>query len=578
MTDILLANVFQYLFGMPEDSYCFGIHLLKGCLEDRGFKAQILEGYPPEYLEYIEKHQSEVRSVGFYCTFENEFLVGELSRYVKEHYNLPVIIGGPQTIGFEEAFFKKSLCDCACAGEGEETLTALMEHYFGDKRPLEDIKGICYLDANGKLVHTQAQKVIMDLDLLPWPKLGGKDIQVPMTAILTGRGCPYQCAFCFEGANAKHIRFHSVDVIMGELEKRFEVNPGMKLLLFNDDTFTLSRDRVFEICERLKILREKYDFVWTCYAHVQTISKWPDMISKMLDAGMVKIFLGIESGCEDVLKLYRKGTTSDMIKEVVADMADRGVCYIAGNIIVGGPVESRRTIDGSLQFCMDLLHKAPGIMEFSTAFLIPFPQTNIAKKPEEYGLRIKEDLLRCRYIGDIPATESDEMDTCDLMRERLYILKSIRKEMHDMHLSGQIPMRTIMEQYHLEQKYGIFSQWISFVYRRHKAANLHYMLLNSGNFFMGERFGEDLCDAVPHRLVPPNITENGQIYAYNQILSKLEYDLLIECAGRLCLREILERLYFTYGNSFVNKELFNYRAIQLLNRMEQRHLITYSRF
>ena len=83
-----------------------------------------------------------------------------------------------------------------------------MDFFIEKKGSLETVQGIIFLDQNGVLVETEPRKPPEELDAIPWPDitLTNDYKHYGLLPILTGRGCPFGCTFCYEGANAKRVR------------------------------------------------------------------------------------------------------------------------------------------------------------------------------------------------------------------------------------------------------------------------------------------------------------------------------------------------------------------------------------
>lgn len=79
-----------------------------------------------------------------------------------------------------------------------------------------------------------------------------------------------------------------------------------KFVLIGDDTFTSRKKRVIDMCDKIKDLRKKYDFSWYAEGRVNVREKFPELIEIMVDAGLVKLQLSIESGNQKALGAYNK--------------------------------------------------------------------------------------------------------------------------------------------------------------------------------------------------------------------------------------------------------------------------------
>lgn len=213
--ELLLIKSHRYVSGYIPGSN-LGMNILTQLLTKKGYQVEMFQGYAKEALDYVialMETENKPRIIGFYCDFNNVHWVKTFAQEVKKRYpEVTLLAGGPQTSGMDAEFLKETAIEAACIGEGEETMLELMEYFIKKKGALELIQGIIYLDQNGSLVETPSRKPPEDLDDIPWPDitLTNDYKHYGLLPILTGRGCPFGCTFCYEGANAKRVRRHSV--------------------------------------------------------------------------------------------------------------------------------------------------------------------------------------------------------------------------------------------------------------------------------------------------------------------------------------------------------------------------------
>ena len=178
---------------------------------------------------------------------------------------------------------KRAISDCA---------QKHAPHFSGavlDK--LKNVKGIVFKDRN-KVINTGLRPLIMDLDKIPFPartltpykkysSLFAK--RTPITTMETSRGCPYKCIFCDRPHLGKMFRARSPKNVADEIEEC--VNLGIKEILIYDDTFTINRKRVVDICN--EIITRKLDISWDIRARVNTVDS--ELLNLMKKAGCEKI-------------------------------------------------------------------------------------------------------------------------------------------------------------------------------------------------------------------------------------------------------------------------------------------------
>ena len=186
---------------------------------------------------------------------------------------------------------------------------------------------------------------------------------------MTGRGCPFRCAFCHEGTHTRAVRFRSVENVFAEIDAYLDVcDDDEHYILFTDDTFTLNGERVKQICAGLAERRKRHKFKFFCEGHVHTLYKNPEMIHDLATGGCVRIQLGIEAGTAQILKTYGKQSTPEEIFEVVRLCRDAGIEQVYGNIILGGADFTRETFEADKNFVRELIAESQGVVEIGIVF------------------------------------------------------------------------------------------------------------------------------------------------------------------------------------------------------------------
>ena len=579
--ELLLIKSHRYVSGYIPGSN-LGMNILTQLLTEKGYDVQMFQGYAKEALDYVKElmgKEEKPKIIGFYCDFNNIHWVKTFSQEVKKRFPEVILLaGGPQTAGLDADFLKETSIEAACIGEGEETILDLMDFFIKKKGALKDIQGIIFRNEEGNLVETEPRKPPEDLDDIPWPDitLTNDYKYYGLLPILTGRGCPFGCTFCYEGANAKRVRRHSVPSLMEEIRENFKRNPEINYINFLDDTFTLDHNRVNHICEEVKKIREDYDFVWFASAHISTIDKHRDMAKNMADAGLKKIFFGLESGSDQVLKSYNKKITRKMAVDVIEHCVESGIHGISGNIILGGPHETLKTIDESETLVMELLHNAPGQFETAYFSFLPYPKTPITLNPEKFGMEIYEDLIDC-CNEDIPLSRTKEMGFIDLINIRLQANKRLQNEMRKIYFDGKIPEAVILDSYRLGRQYGVFTRWNDYVYKNIPIDDAYWKMRASDEYFLNAQLGKNDEDAIVHRTFElwlyTDISEE-QPRIFDEILNETDYTLLKLCNGKLSKKEVLRQGRINLDPQGKNPDFYA-QAGRSLNKMEGNKWILY---
>lgn len=285
-----------------------------------------------------------------------------------------VIMGGYHVSFRDEEALSSGLVDYVVRGEGDEVFPALLEAL--DEGEPEDVAGLSFR-RNGRFVRTQNPLPPQDLDSLPLPardllpmakyrtNLRGR----PSTSVITSRGCPFNCHFCASSAfGGLRWRPRSPSSVADEVEMLYR-DYGYRAITFMDDNFTLSTKRVSEFIDELD--RRGLDIYWYCFSRVDTIVRNPDLVRRMAEAGAVEIFLGLESGSQEVLNSYGKCTTVKQEKEAVEILRSCGIRSY-GSFMIGGIRETRDMVERTIRLADELSLEA---VQFSV--LTPYPGTRL---------------------------------------------------------------------------------------------------------------------------------------------------------------------------------------------------------
>ncbi|MFH0852540.1 MAG: radical SAM protein [bacterium] len=295
------------------------------------------------------------------------------------------VLGGPHVHLYPKETVAIKEVDFVIKGEGEIPFFKLLEALEG-RGSLSQIKSLTYKE-NGQIFDNPVGDLIENLDDLPFPErtllpverynsiLGGGHI---VTTMFTSRGCPFQCAFCDRPHLGKRFRARSAKSVADEMEECLGL--GIQEILIYDDTFTVDKQRVIDICD--EIIRRRLKFVWDIRARVDTIDEI--ILKKLKQAGCQRIHFGVESGTEKILKVLNKGIHLEQIEKAF-NSAKRAGIETLGYFMIGAPGETREDIFETIKFAKKINPDYAHI-----TILTPYPGTLIYKQALEQGV-IKND-------------------------------------------------------------------------------------------------------------------------------------------------------------------------------------------
>lgn len=339
----------------------------------------------PEIKERIKEIKPDV--VGIQALTFTLVDVLKTAQIVKDiSKQILVVIGGPHTSIFPKETVQFPEVDFVVIGEGEKTLTGLVDNVY-DKEKIKEIKGICFKE-NGRIVMTEQSEFLKNLDELPFPdrtltpynkyySLLSK--KFPITTMMTSRGCPYRCIFCER--LGKKFRAISPQLVVDEIEECLRL--GIKEIFLHDDTFTINRKRVVDICN--EILKRKLNFVWDARARVNTIDE--ELLILMKKAGCTRISYGVEAGNQHILNNLKKDITLTQVDNAFRLSKKYGITTLA-DFMIGSPGEREGEILQTIQYAKKL---NPDYVQFSIT--TPYPGTELYRMALEREI-IKEDVWR----------------------------------------------------------------------------------------------------------------------------------------------------------------------------------------
>ncbi|MBI5115645.1 cobalamin B12-binding domain-containing protein [Candidatus Poribacteria bacterium] len=270
--------------------------------------------------------------VGVTCNSHERLAAFEVARWIKSLQDIPVVMGGPHvTFTAEQTLCSVREVDIVVLHEGEHALRDICDSMTNGSS-LDDVKGIVFR-RNGRILKTQHRPFIADLDLLPMParhlfEQDKYDLYLPIedrpkaVHIVSSRGCPYPCFFCSATRMAGgKARMRSAEHVVREVQMVAEDHPSYKWVFFYDDHFTLSKERVMEICERM--MQKRLGLNWGCYGRADSLDK--ELVRAMKAAGCRMISFGVESGSDHVLRLMGKRVNRQAIDKAIDLTKSEGI-------------------------------------------------------------------------------------------------------------------------------------------------------------------------------------------------------------------------------------------------------------
>lgn len=335
--------------------------------------------------------------------------VYKVNNMIRANFNIPIIWGGIYPTLFPEKCIDK--CDIVVRGEGEIPMLKIADAIKGGK-DWKNISNISYCGENGEYINNELAPLVEDLDLISYPLIGNDNMyliegnkieqgdpqlnnyfcfNIESYEISTSRGCPFSCSYCSSSkikeiyrGKGKYNRFRSVDNVIKELKEAIKKNPNIKEIRFWDEVFATNKQWLKEFSEKYK---KEIGLRFVIWGH-PLFSKKED-IEKLVDAGLRRIIVGIQSGSPNVRNnIFKRPETNEQIIEASKILSSFPQLEVYYDLIICHILESVTELKETFDLCLNL--QAPfGLQIHGLSFL---PKTDIIQTLIEKELYTEEEL------------------------------------------------------------------------------------------------------------------------------------------------------------------------------------------
>lgn len=292
-----------------------------------------------------------------------------------------VVMGGSHVSAFPRETLLHGCVDYAILGEGEEAMVELAGRLEGGGDP-SSVEGIV-LRRGGRVVVGPAS-IVADLDSLPFPacdllpmRVYGNALEPAETiyTLVTSRGCPHRCRFCFKQPQDGRVRYRSAGGVADEIEYA-KAEFHATEIMFYDDNVTLSRAHILGVCE--EILRRGIRVRWEGASRMENVDR--DLLRLMKRSGCVRLRYGVESGCERTLRRMGKEISLRRVEEVFRATREAGIKPFA-YFIIAYLGETEEDIRATADFA-----RALGAESVMFNLAVPYPGTPLFEEAAAQGL------------------------------------------------------------------------------------------------------------------------------------------------------------------------------------------------
>lgn len=374
-----------------------GILTISTYLRHYGFEVEVVDMFKYTSWEKIKETINSVRFdvFGISVWTGNHFKAKKILEIVKEKdQNIISLAGGPHATVLDEQVARNFAVDYVVRGEGEETTVELLQALKAN-RDTSNIPGLTYI-RSGQIIRTNERLPLADLDSLPLIDFSDIDLdsytqdlwsdtiipeklqkqfnirKVKFAPVITSRGCPGRCTFCFK--MFRKIRLRSAESVVTEIKELYK-KYHIRHIRFSDDTLNINEQRLQDICKL--IIKENINITWDTSIRAHPLSM--ETVHLMKESGCIKLSVGVETGSAQLMKSMKKGISPEKVINAFDTCKKVGIPIVA-NFIVGLPGETKETINETYHF-LKIIKPDYTLV----AILLLYPMTQVYDHAKEIG-------------------------------------------------------------------------------------------------------------------------------------------------------------------------------------------------
>jgi radical SAM superfamily enzyme YgiQ (UPF0313 family) len=384
--------------GRPANCFPTGLGIVAQVLLDGGHEVEVLDANAlrldtGQVLDQLPQHGVDAIAIsGLVSTyrFQHELIAAIKARQP----HVPLIAGGGCATSVPQLMMERTPIDLLVVGEGEQTVLELAGALERDE-PLDAIPGLVFRGPEGPVV-TAPRAPAPDLDGFPLPAYDRFPTElyvenpiwieaVPSMNVISSRGCPMDCNFCYNLFGRRSYRTRGVDAIAAEVHL-LKRDYGVRYISFVDDNLTINRRHLRAVCE----VMEAEGVGWGCHGRVDTATD--DRLAWMAASGCDWLGFGIESGSQRILDRMSKRATVEGASAAIRRTRAHGI-HANTTFIIGYPGEDLQSIQETLRFKVEL------DCRHGSFFATPYPGTQLYDDAQARGL-IEDEHTFVMQLGD----------------------------------------------------------------------------------------------------------------------------------------------------------------------------------
>jgi radical SAM superfamily enzyme YgiQ (UPF0313 family) len=330
----------------PELEENLGLRYLAASLAKAGHEARIFDFHAPDQVAAlvrgIGEYAPQVVGLSMVFTARAREYVCLADALRSAGYRGHVTAGGHFASFHADALLAEfPSLDSIVHGEGEEALVDLVDHLAD----LESVLGLTYRGAGGCILRTRPRANPDDLDSKPWPvrpEAFQTYLGLPIANVLASRGCFGQCDFCsiqawYRQNAGPRFRQRRPERVAEEVAALYHER-GVRIFNFHDDNFFLPEAAAN--VERFRDLARRLDALGVGRIAIQVKARpdsvTPEVMAALVDLGLFRVFLGVESNAVAGLKALGRGIAREQNHAALQVLRGLGL-HVSFNLLMFEP-------------------------------------------------------------------------------------------------------------------------------------------------------------------------------------------------------------------------------------------------
>lgn len=312
-----------------------------------GHRMSMVVATEEDPLEAAQRLRPDVVAYSLYSGSQGYYL--DLNRQIKAALpDVFSLFGGYHPTYYPQMVEEPGV-DAICLGEGEEASLDLL-NALQRGEPIEHILNL-HFNFGDRIVRNPVRPIEENLDRLPFADRALLYEAYPQAAqskvkpFIAGRGCPYDCSFCFNRAfyelydSGRKVRWRSVDEVIREIVYVRSRYP-LSFLLFMDDTFVLNPKWLAEFVAKYKA---HVELPFWCQVRADLVAKKPQIAAQLADAGCASVSFGLETANDRLRNsILSRNMSKDDIVQASRILNRNGIAVMTNNML-GLPTGSLET-------------------------------------------------------------------------------------------------------------------------------------------------------------------------------------------------------------------------------------------